>query len=388
VRTGGVRGKGCSTVEVPFVDLKTQHRRIAAEIEAAVQRVLESCAFADGPEVAAFESAFAQFLGAEHCIGVNSGTSALHLALIAAGVAPGEEVICPAFTFISTAWVICYVGARPVFADIDPVTMNIDPASVESCLTEHTKCLLPVDLYGLPADWDRLDEIARARGLPVVEDAAQAHGARWRGRSAGTLGDFGCFSFYPTKNLGAAGEGGAIIAREAAAAERLRRLRDHAQVRRYVHGEVGFNMRMEGIQGAVLAAKLPHLREWNAARSGVAARYTEGLAEAPSLTLPVVPAEAESAWHLYVVRHPQRDALQQKLAEKGIGTAIHYPIPLHEQPALRFLGYQKGDLPHTEAAAAEVLCLPMHAELSDEQVEYVIACVREAAEGLGERQSA
>ncbi len=370
-------------MEVPFVDLKTQHRQIAGEINAAVQRVLENCAFAGGPEVAAFETAFAQFLGAKHCIGVNSGTSALHLALIAAGVEPDDEVICPAFTFISTAWVICYVGARPVFADIDPVTMNIDSASVESCLTKRTRCLLPVDLYGLPVDWGRLGKVAEAHGLPVVEDAAQAHGARWRGKSAGTLGDFGCFSFYPTKNLGAAGEGGAVIAREAEAADRLRRLRDHAQLRRYVHGEVGFNMRMEGIQGAVLAAKLPHLRDWNAARSRVAARYTTGLATAPNLTLPVAPAEAEPAWHLYVVRHPRRDELQQKLTAKGIGTAIHYPIPLHEQPALRFLGYQKGALPHTEAAAAQVLCLPMHAELSEEQVEYVIARVREAVEELG-----
>ena len=244
---------------VPFVDIKSQHRKIAAEIDSAVRRVFESCAFAGGPEVAAFEQAFADFLGAQYCIGVNSGTSALHLALIAAGVQAGDEVICPAFTFISTAWVICYVGARPVFADIDPVTMNIAPASVEACLTERTKCLLPVHLYGLPVDWDRLGRIAAARHLPVVEDAAQAHGARWRGRYVGTLGEFGCFSFYPTKNLGACGEGGAVIAREEEAAARLRRLRDHAQLRRYRHSEIGFNLRMEGIQGAVLAAKLPHL---------------------------------------------------------------------------------------------------------------------------------
>jgi dTDP-4-amino-4,6-dideoxygalactose transaminase len=365
-------------MNVPFLDLKAQYRSIASDVQAGLQRVLDSCAFANGPEVAAFEQAFALFLQAEHCVGVNSGTSALHLALIAAGVGPGDEVITTAHTFVATAWAIAYVGATPVFVDIDSVTMTIDAAQVRRKLTAKTRCLLPVHLYGAAAALDELGEIARARGLALIEDAAQAHGARLHGKRLGTFGEFGCFSFYPGKNLGAYGEGGAVVTGDAGAADRLRRLRDHAQPKRYTHSELGFNMRMDSFQGAVLSAKLPHLDVWNAARRRVAARYAEGLAGLPGLRVPACREDSEPVWHLFVVRHPRRDDLQKRLGDKGIGTGLHYPIPVHLQPAFAHLGYKEGDLPHTEAAAAQCLTLPMFAEMTDEQVAYVIQSVREA----------
>lgn len=369
-------------MNVPFLDLKAQYCSIAPEVQAGLQRVLDSCAFANGPEVAAFEQAFAAFLQADHCIGVNSGTSALHLALIAAGVGPGDEVITTAHTFVATAWAIAYVGATPVFADIDPITMTIDPAQVRQKLTARTRSVLPVHLYGGAAALDELEEIARERTLVLIEDAAQAHGARLHGKRLGTFGEFGCFSFYPGKNLGAYGEGGAVVTSNAAAADRLRRLRDHAQPKRYTHSELGFNMRMDSFQGAVLSAKLPRLDSWNAARRRVAARYTEGLAGVPQLIVPTYREDSEPVWHLYVVRHPRRDELQKRLQERGIGTGLHYPIPVHLQPAFARLGYREGDLPHTEAAASQCLTLPVFPEMTDEQVAYVIQSVREAVAAL------
>jgi len=369
-------------MRVPFLDLKAQYQTIASEVQAGLQRVLDSCAFANGPEVAAFEKAFSEFLRIEQCVAVNSGTSALHLALIAAEVGPGDEVITTAHTFVATAWAICYVGAKPVFADIDPIAMTIDAAQVGKLISKKTKCLLPVHLYGCAADLDGLVPLAKEHKLALVEDAAQAHGARLHRQRLGTFGDFGCFSFYPGKNLGAYGEGGAVVTDNAEAAERLRRLRDHAQPRRYVHEELGFNMRMDGFQGAVLCAKLPHLDQWNAARRRVAERYCQELAELDGLSLPVPRADSEPVWHLFVVRHRKRDELQKLLADKGVGTGLHYPIPVHLQPAFSYLGLKEGSLPHTEAAAAQCLTLPMFAEMSDAQVDHVIASVKKAMAAL------
>ncbi len=364
---------------IPFLDLQSQYATIRDEIHAAIQRVIEECAFASGPAVAAFETAFARYCGVRHCIGVNSGTSALHLALLACGVGPGDEVITVPMTFVATAWAISYVGARPVFVDIEPHTCTIDPTQVERAITSRTRALLPVHLYGQMADLGPLLDICERHGLVLIEDAAQAHGAEYYGGRAGGFGRVGCFSFYPGKNLGAYGEAGAIITNDDLIAVRVRALRDHAQSEKYRHEEVGFNYRMDGIQGAVLGVKLPHLDTWNAARRQVAARYQALLCD----TALVLPGEAEgrrSVWHLYVVRYPERDLLQQALTEAGIGSGLHYPIPVHLQPAYAHLGHRVGDFPVAEQVAHECLSLPMYAELNQEQQAYVAVSLKQAME--------
>ncbi|MCS7337644.1 MAG: DegT/DnrJ/EryC1/StrS family aminotransferase [Verrucomicrobiae bacterium] len=361
---------------VPYLDLRAQLRPLRAEIEAAIARVLDECAFCLGPEVAAFEREFASFLGARHCIGLNSGTSALHVAMRLLDIGPGDEVITTPFTFVATSWAITYVGARPVYVDIREETFNIDPEQVARAVTPRTKAVLAVHLYGQPCDIDALLEICRSHNIALVEDAAQAHGARYRGKYVGTLGGIGCFSFYPTKNLAACGEGGALVTDDDALAARARALRDHGSTRRYYHDELGYNYRMEAIQAAVLRVKLKHLAAWNAARQRVAQRYTELLADTP-LRLPRQVPGTECAWHLYVVRHPRRDELRQHLESRGIGCALHYPLPLHLQKAYAQLGYKPGDFPVAEKAARECLCLPMYPELTDEQIERVAQVIKE-----------
>jgi len=362
---------------VPYFDLKQQYHGIKDEILAALERVLENTAFASGPEVAAFEQAFADYTETAHCVGVNSGTSALHLALRCVGVGPGDEVITTPYTFISTAWAITYVGARPVFVDIHPETRNLDPAGIQARITPRTRSILPVHLYGLPADMDALNEIAAATGIRVVEDAAQAHGARYHGRRVGGLAAIGCFSFYPGKNLGAYGEAGALTTGDPGLAERARRLRDHAQSRRYYHDEVGYNYRMDGFQGAVLRVKLERLDRWNRRRAELAARYTAGLADL-ALKLPVVPEGLESAWHLYVIGVAERDRFRDYLAEEhGIHTAMHYPVCLHEQAPYRSLGHGQGDFPVAEAMAASAVSLPFFPEMTDAQADTVIGAIRQ-----------
>jgi len=363
---------------IPFVDLRAQYREIQEEVTEAVGRVLADAAYVLGSEVESFESEFADYCGAADGVAVNSGTSALHLALLAAGVGPGDEVITVPFTFIATAAAICYAGATPVFVDIDPLTYTLDPARLEAAITPRTKALLPVHLYGHPADMDPILEVARGRALAVIEDAAQAHGSEYNGRPAGGLGDFGCFSFYPTKNLGACGEGGIVLTSDPERASRLRTLRDWGQTSKHRHELLGFNYRMDGIQGAILRIKLRRLERWTEMRRVHAARYDKELADS-GVSTPVEMRWARHVYHAYTVRSSRRDALRDALADRGIQSAIHYPVPVHLQPIFADLGCGPGSFPNAEAAAGEVLSLPMFPELPEDAPELVAACIREAA---------
>jgi dTDP-4-amino-4,6-dideoxygalactose transaminase len=361
---------------VPFLDLRAQYGRLRAEVLQALQEVADSTSYVLGPRVAGFEEAFAAHVGAKHCIGVNSGTSALHLALIGAGVRPGDEVLTVPMTFIATSWAISYVGATPVFVDVDPVTYTMDVGQVERRLTPRTRALLPVHLYGQPADLGPLLEIGRRRGIPVIEDAAQAHGASYHGRGAGTLGLCGCFSFYPGKNLGAYGEAGAVVTDDERIAARLRALRDHAQGRRYHHSELGFNYRMDAFQGAILSIKLKYLESWTEARRRLADRYREGLAGLP-LALPSEAPDRRHAWHLFVALHPRRDHIRRALEARGIQTGLHYPIPVHLQEAYAHLGHRPGDFPVSERVARDCISLPLFPELTERQQDRVIGALGE-----------
>lgn len=362
---------------VPFLDLKAQYDSIKDEVLAAVSATLASTQFVLGKEVAAFEEEFAAYSGGKFGIGVNSGTSALHLALLAAGVKAGDEVITVSSTFVATVAAIDYIGARPVFVDVDPQTLNMDAAQVEAAITERTKVIMPVHLHGQPADLDPLLDIARRHRLIVIEDAAQAHAAEYKGRRVGSIGDLGCFSFYPGKNLGAYGEGGMVVTNNEAFAHTIRMLRDWGQERKYQHVIKGFNYRMEGVQGAILRVKLRHLDAWTEARRHHAACYNELLAGV-AVQRPVEMPYAKHVYHVYAIRTPKRDQMQESLQAKGIQTGIHYPIPVHLQKAYADFGYGVGALPVTEQAASELLSLPMFAELENGQIEAVCAAVREA----------
>lgn len=362
-------------VVVPFADLSLQWREIADETRPALEALFERSAFCLGPAVEAFEKAFAAYVGVEHCVAVNSGTAALHLAMIAAGVGPGDRVLLPAHTFIATAWAILYVGATPVLVDVDPDAGLIDFADAERRLAEGgAKAVVPVHLYGRPVDMDATAAFAQRHGLTVIEDAAQAHGARWAGRPVGGFGRFGCFSFYPGKNLGAAGEGGAVTTSDAAAADRLRALRNHGQRQRYLHDELGFNYRMEGIQGLVLERKLTRLPAWTDQRRAVARRYLAGLSDLP-LKLPD-PGAVDHVWHLFVLRSPDRDALQRHLTDQGVQTGLHYPTPLNRQPALAAWVADPDSYPQADRWGAECLSLPVYAGMPDAAVDRVIGAVR------------
>ncbi len=365
---------------VPFLDLRAQFAQVGAEIGRALAEVSESACYVLGPQVAAFERAFADYLGAKHCVGVNSGTSALHLALLCAGVGPGDEVVTVPMTFIATSWAVSYAGATPVYVDVDPVTYTMDVSRVEKAITPRTKAILPVHLYGQPADLGPLMELSRRHGIPLIEDAAQAHGARYRGRAAGTFGQSGCFSFYPGKNLGAYGEGGAVVTDDDAIAARLRSLRDHAQSQRYHHDEIGFNYRMDAFQGAVLGIKLRHLERWTEARRRLAGRYSALLQDLPVETPEEAPGRRH-VWHLYVVLARARDRLRKALEERGIQTGLHYPIPLHLQRAYAHLGYARGDFPVAERVGAECLTLPLFPEMTIQQQDAVVEALGEALRG-------
>jgi dTDP-4-amino-4,6-dideoxygalactose transaminase len=364
---------------IPFVDLKAQYASIKEEADAAIQSVLNSCQFTLGKEVAAFEEEFAAYCQTQHGVGVNSGTSALHLALLAAGVGPGDEVITVPFTFVATVAAICYTGARPVFVDADPISFNMDVTAVEAAITPRTKVILPVHLYGQMADMAAILRIARGRKLIVIEDAAQAHGAEYRGRRAGSLGDMGCFSFYPGKNLGAYGEGGMVVTNNAEYARAIRMLRDWGAERKYEHIMKGYNFRLEAIQAAVLRVKLRHLEGWTEARRSAAARYDRLLAGSGVHT-PSASSFRRHVYHIYAIRTPHRQRLQQALGEQGIQTGIHYPAPIHFLPAYSDLGYIGGQFPHSEKAAAEVLSLPIFPELTQDQCERVCQAVWRAVE--------
>jgi len=360
---------------IPFLDLSAQYRELKPEIDAAVARVLETGQFVGGPEITAFEEEFASYCGAHYGVAVNSGTSALHLALLAAGIQPGDEVITVPFTFYATAAAIGYVGATPVYVDIHPATFNIDPAKIESAITGRTRAILPVHLYGQCADMDPILDIARRHKLLVIEDAAQAHGADYRGRRAGSMGDIGCFSFYPTKNLGAAGEAGILTTNNPEYARTAALLRSWGEERRYHPRLKGFNYRLPSIQAAILRVKLRRLDAWTDARRARASEY-DGLLEHSGITRPQAMAESRHVYCLYTIRAEDRDALQRDLEGAGIQTAVHYPLPIHLMPAYADPRYKAGDFPVAEASANTVLSLPLHSHLSAQQVEEVAAQVR------------
>lgn len=361
---------------IPFIDLKAQYHAIKPEIDAAVLAVFESTQFALGSAVAAFEKQFASYCTTEYALGVNSGTSALHVALLAAGVGRGDEVITTPFTFVATVSAIDYANAKPVFVDIDPESLTIDPARIEAAITPRTKVIMPVHLHGRPADMDPILEIAKRRKLVVIEDAAQAHGAEYKGRRAGSMGDLGCFSFYPGKNLGAYGEGGAVTTNNPDFAKTVRMLRDWGSEKRYHHDLKGFNYRLEGVQGAVLGVKMKYIEGWTESRRTHAARYSQLLAGSPYRPS-VPPAHLRHVQHVYAVRHPKRDALMAYLNSRGVSTGIHYPIPVHLQKCFAELGHGPGDFPNSERAASETLSLPMFPELSLAQQDEVVAALNE-----------
>jgi dTDP-4-amino-4,6-dideoxygalactose transaminase len=363
---------------VPFLDLKIQYASIKSEVDEAVQRVLASGQFVLGEEVETFEEQFAAYCRVRHAVAVNSGTSALHLALLAAGVGPGDEVITVSHTFVATAAAIRYTGAKPVFVDIDPESYTMSAAQVEARITQRTKVVLPVHLYGQPADMDPILQVAAKHGLPVVEDAAQAHGAEYKGRRVGGIGDLGCFSFHPGKNLGAYGEGGSVVTNNPEFARTLRMLRNWGQERKQHHELRGFNYRMASLQGAILAVKLRHLEAWTAARRSHAARYNELLGKL-DMGLPAVMPYARHVFHIYAVRVPQRDRLLEDLKGKGVHAAVHYRTPVHLQPSYADLGYAPGDFPHAEKVGNEVLSLPMFAELTEKQMQLVSEKLHEVA---------
>lgn len=366
-----------AVIKVPYLDLKAQYASIKTEIDAAIARVLDSCQFVLGSEVAGFEQEFSTYCGTSACIAVNSGTSALHLALIAAEVGPGDEVITVPFTFVASVAAVLYAGARPVLVDIDPRSFTLDPAAIEAAITPRTKAILPVHLYGQPADMDPIMEVARRHGLIVIEDAAQAHGAKYKGRPVGSIGDMACFSFYPGKNLGAYGEGGAVTTSNAEFARTIHMLRDWGQDGKYHHVLRGFNYRMEGFQGAILRVKLRHLEQWTEARRALVHQYDELLADCEVETPTEMPW-ARHVYHVYTLRSDDRDSLQAALTTEGIQTGVHYSVPVHLQPAYADLGYGVGAFLQAEAAAKQVLSLPLYPELSTESVAEVARIVRKA----------
>jgi dTDP-4-amino-4,6-dideoxygalactose transaminase len=359
-------------MKVPFLDLKAQYDAISDEIAAALQKVLDNCAFAGGPFVAQFEREFAVYCQSESAVGVGSGTAALWLALKGLGIGEGDEVITVPNTFIATAEAISVCGARPVFVDIDEQAYNINPELIEAAITPKTKAIIPVHLYGQMAEMDDIMEIARAHGLFVIEDACQAHGAEYKSQKAGSIGDAGCFSFYPGKNLGAYGEAGAVVTNNQELANKVKMLRDHGQKEKYYHSIVGWNCRMDGFQGAVLSVKLKHLDKWNESRRKNAELYNSFLADLDSIITPFKADYAKHVYHIYPVLTESRQRLMDALAQKQIFCGIHYPVPLHLQAAYSSLGYKEGDFPVAEKCASRQLSLPMFPELTSGQIEYVV----------------
>jgi dTDP-4-amino-4,6-dideoxygalactose transaminase len=366
-------------MHVPFLDIKAQNQSIWADIQVKLHSVLSEAQFVLGPAVENFEKHFAEYLGVKHCVGLNNGTSALHMALLACDVGPEAEVITTPATWISTSWAISYIGAKPVYVDVDPITYTLDPKLVARAITARTKAILPVHLYGQSADLQPLKALADAFGLALIEDAAQAHGARYQGKRVGGIGKVGCFSFYPGKNLGAFGEGGCIVTNDDDIAQRIRRLRDHAQKARHEHVEIGFNNRMEGVQGAVLDAKLPHLDAWNARRRRHARLYHELLANVGNIVLPQAMTEPGHVWHVFsvTVRGKSRDQVREAMAARGVSTGVHYPTLVPFQPAYAHLEYKRGAFPVAEDLFGNCLSLPIYPEMTEEQLRYTAKVFRE-----------
>jgi|WetSurMetagenome_2_1015567.scaffolds.fasta_scaffold193180_2 dTDP-4-amino-4,6-dideoxygalactose transaminase len=364
---------------VPFVELKGQYRDSREQILNAAREVFEDGWFILGPRVERFEREFAEYCGVDGAVGVGSGTDALHLALRACGVGPGDEVITVANTFVATVLAVEWVGARPVLVEVRPESGLVDPAAVRAAISSRTRALLPVHLFGQPVDLAPLVDLARQHGLVLIEDACQAHGAEYGGGRVGAFGDVGCFSFYPTKNLGAFGDGGLVVSRSPEILDRVRRLRNYGQTSKYHHESRGFNTRLDELQAALLSTKLPHLDRWNERRRQIAGRYAAGIANPAVTPLREQPGRRH-VYHVFAVRCARRDALAHRLREHGVETLIHYPVPIHLQPAFRDLGLGPGALPETEAFCREVLSLPMYPELEDSQVDAVIRCVNAFSE--------
>ena len=358
-------------VKIPLVDLKAQYSILKSEIEPAVKSILDRCDFIMGADVSIFEEEFAEFSGGKFCIGVNSGTDALQLALLACGIKNGDEVVTVPNTFIATTEAITMTGARVVFADIDSESYTIDVRQIKNKITKKTKAIIPVHLYGLPADMDTIMKIAKDEGLFVIEDAAQAHGAIYKGRKVGVIGDIGCFSFYPGKNLGAYGDAGAIVTNNEEFANKIKLLRDHGRRKKYEHEIEGFNKRIDTLQAAVLRIKLKYLKEWNEKRRKNAEIYSYALKDIDGVEVPVKIKDIKSVYHLYVIKAKDRDNLKEYLEKEGIATGIHYPIPLHLQSAYKYLGLKEGNFPVAEDTAKRILSLPMYPELSEEQIYYI-----------------
>ena len=363
-------------MSIPLVDLKAQYETIKPEIDAAVARILENTSFILGSEVETFEHAFACYCETEHAVGVSSGTAALQLALLACDIGEGDQVITTAFTFIATAAAISHVGAEPVLVDIDEATYNIDASEIEAAITPRTKAILPVHLYGQPADMDPILDIARRHDLRVIEDAAQAVGATYKGKKAGSLGDVACFSFYPSKNLGAAGDGGMVVTDDGEVADQIRKLRDHGRTSHYGHSMIGFTYRLDAMQAAILDVKLDYIDAWNKARRQHAATYNKRFSGMDVVT-PQEKADRRAVYHVYALRASNRDALVEYLRANDIGASIHYPLPIHLQPAYAHLGLGEGSYPVAEACARDILSLPIYPEMTEDQVRKVVDTVQE-----------
>ncbi len=365
-------------MKVPFLDLNAHHAALREEFELAIRQVIDSGVFAGGPAVTRFEDAFAAFCNCEHSVALGSGTEAVWLALLACGVGPGDEVITVPSTFMATAEAITYTGATPVFVDVDEHTYTIDPSGLSAALTKRTKAIVPVHLFGQMADMDPILKFAKQNRLAVIEDAAQAHGAEYKNHPAGSMGQVGCFSFYPGKNLGALGEAGAVVTNNTELRDVIRTLRDHGQTRKYHHSMIGWNCRMDAIQAVCLAIKLRHLERGNELRRAHARRYTEGFDGNDEVIVPFEADYSRHVYHVYAVRVKQRDEVLRHLQERGIGCGVHYPVPVHLQQAYSHLGYGRGSFPVSEAIANEFLSLPMYPELSNEQIDYVIETITQA----------
>jgi len=363
-------------MKVPFVDLKAQYRSIKAEIDAAIADVIENTAFIGGSAVESFERDFAEFIGASHCVGVGNGTDAIFIALKSLGIGEGDEVITAANSFIATSEAITQTGARVVFCDVDDSTYNIDPELIASRITSRTKAIVPVHLYGRPADLETLGRLAREHGLKIVEDAAQAHGARIGDRKVGSFGDVACFSFYPGKNLGAYGDAGAIVTNKEELATRMRMFKNHGRSGKYDHEFEGVNSRLDGLQAAVLNVKLRHLEEWSEKRYACAVAYNDRLAGRDAVTCPQLPGPGGHVFHLYVIRTSRREELREFLGSRGIATGVHYPIALPNLNAYGYMEHEESDFPVASRLQGEVLSLPMFPELTSEQIEYVANAVR------------
>ncbi len=361
---------------IPFVDLKAQYRAIKDEINEAIGEALDNAWFVLGPRTADFERLFAGYTGTKYAVGVSSGTSALHLALLTLGIGPGDEVITTPFTFVATVASIMYAGAKPILVDIDPVTYNLNPARIENVISPQTKAIMPVHLYGQCVDMDPILDIAERYKLLVIEDAAQAHGAEYKGRRAGSMGAIACFSFYPGKNLGAYGEGGAVVTSNPDYDKKVRMLRDWGMEQKNRYDLLGFNARMHGIQGAVLKVKMKYIEEWTKARRGNAALYNQLLKGIEGVVTPTEASYARHVYHVYAVRVKRRDRVYQRLVEAGIGAGIHYPVPVHMQKGYANLGYEKGYFPVAEEIASEVISLPIYPELSESQIEEVVSALK------------